>query len=575
MQTLSQKRHYLSTLREAQAFISLDPNLLRFPEVVLERIQIKIEDDPSCNTEEKDSQVKSERDWRAEKAEPQEKNEAAPVFHPAGTEDGAVYPGAEDSKECNGETAPVKSHEASYGESGRKPPRSGYNGPSKQIGRNPGRRKKGGWHPVHRERQQFDRKLKKHCAIYVEEERQRGQRFSEEENEVLIEGVLAYYKELCGYSSLKGSASRKRHLWQEVVNKVNSIGMTYRTIEVCKKRYGDCRRAVKLKMAALEHQAMGWGGSHEQIKFNNWEEKLRQKIISVTMNGAQRVLDTGRPSSLELCDSNDPSSTPQQCSSWAPTTETSAVYITPTCDPVSDYDEAFSPLDIQLISEWSEEEAPCTPATPVPNEGMNAAETQSGTQLPAPNMTHIMNGPETSLMDQQHHLQLQEEHNKSLRHLTQAHNVELHKLRENMVEGNARMVQQLEGLVSEVRELNAHVQQIHVNQTHFNHMFQNYIADTKMFYGSIVQAIKSLKPPTTVSPLASPTSSPVSSPKYSAAQTDPNPMTLTAAMFDSTSMSPAGSAEPASASSTASEVNQTIRRRGRKPGFRSQPQKKH
>ncbi|XP_075683908.1 uncharacterized protein LOC142652213 [Rhinoderma darwinii] len=579
MQMLSQKYPYLSSIRGAQAFISMDPNLLRFPEVVLERIEVKIEDDPSTNTEGEEEQppeepqVKSEKDWRTGKTEPKNMNNAAPFYSPAGTEGGAAYQGTENNRE----TAPTKSDEAGYGELGREPLRSGCNGLSK---RNTGRRKRGGWHQfVYRERQQFDRKLKRHCATYVEEERQRGQRFSEEENEVLVASVLSHYKELCGYSALKGSASRKRRLWQEVVNKVNSIGMTYRTIEVCKKRYGDCRRAVKLKMAALEHQAMGWGDPQEQIRFNNWEERLRQKIISVTMNGAQRVLDTCKPSSLELIDSNVPSSISQQFSSWAPTIETSAAQITqpPICEPVSDYDEAFSPVDIHLISEWSEEEAPCTPAAPIPNERIDADEPQPEPKLLDPSdITHFTNGPETSVTDQ-HCLHLQEEHNKSLRHLKQAHNVELHRLRENVVEGNTRMVQQLEGLVSEVRELNAHVQQIHLNQSHFNHMFQNYISDTKQFYGAMVHAIKNLQPAPTVSPMASPTSSPVSSPKYPTNQTNPNPMILTAAMFESTSLSPAGSAEPASASSTASEVNPSSHSQGRRPApaFQSQQLKKH
>lgn len=582
MQMLSQKRSYLSSLREAQAFISMDPNLLRFPEVVLERIEIKIEDDPSSSTEgnEDQPQVKSEKEWRREKTEPQEKNDAAPFYHPAGTEGGTVYQGTEESKEYNGETAPANPDEAGYRELARESLRSGCNGLTRQIGRNPGRRKRGGWHQyVYRDRQQFDRKLKKHCPAYMEEERQRGQRFSEEENKVLVEGVLTYYKELCGYSSLKGSASRKRRLWQEVVNKVNSIGTTYRTIEVCKKRYGDCKRAVKLKMAALEHQAMGWGGPQEQIKFNNWEERLRQKIISVTMNGAQRVLDTCKPSSLELSDSNALLSASQQCSPWAPTIETSAAQIAQVsiCDPVSDYDEGSSPLDIQLISEWSEEETNCTSAAPVPDERMNAAELPPEHKLPAPSdITYMTNGPETSGTEQ-HDPQLQEEHDRSLRHLTQAHNVELHKLRENVVEGNARIVQQLEGLVSEVRELNTHVQQIHMNQAHFNHMFQNYISDTKQFYGAIVQAIKGLQPAPTISPMGSPPSSPAPSPKYPAAQANPNPMLLTAAMFDSTPLSPAASAEPASASSTASEFNPSSQSRGRRPtsAFQSKPLKKH
>ncbi|XP_073438297.1 uncharacterized protein [Dendrobates tinctorius] len=571
MQMLSQTHSYLSRIRAAQGFISIDPNLLRIPEVVLERIEIKIEDDPPIKTVGKEApilgelQVKSEKQWKTEKRDPPEESVAAPCCSPAGTDGGTGYQGAEDSTEYNRETAPAKP--GGNGQPGKATSRSGCNGLSRQIGRNPGRRKRGGWRQyVFRDRQQFDRKMKKiHNAAYVEEERQRGQRFSEEENRVLVESVLSHYKELCGYSALKGSASRKKRLWQEVVNKVNSIGATYRTIEVCKKRYGDCKRAVKVKMAALEHQAMGGIGPPEQIRFNHWEEKLRQKIVSVTMNAAQRVLDTCKPSSLEDPNSIAPS-TPQQCSSWAPIIDTSAPQMTHalTCEPVSDYDEASSPADIHLIGEWSEEEAPCTPAA---HEAMNGADLQAEYKLPAP--LDITIGPEPSVSEQ--HYQLQEDRARILHHLKQAGNAELHKLRENVVEGNARMVQQLEGLASEVRELNAHVQQIHMNQTHFNHMFQNYMSDTKQFYGAIVQAIKALQPAPTVSPMVSPPSSP----KYPAAQSNPSQVLETAAMFDSTSMSPAGSAEPASASSTASEFNPSSQRRTAAMAFQSRPRKKH
>ncbi|KAM4026725.1 uncharacterized protein ACNLHF_022573 [Anomaloglossus baeobatrachus] len=566
---------YLSRMKGAQAFISMDPNLLRIPEVVLERIEIKIEDDAPIKAEKSerkeasvlgDPQVKCEKEWRTEKRDPPEESAAAPCCSLADTEAVAVYQGAENSKEYNPETAPAKS--AGNEESGRPTTsRTGCNGLPRKIGRTPGRRKRGGWRQyVSRDRQQCDQKMMIQSAAYVEEERQRGQRFSEEENQVLVESVLAHYKELCGYSTLKGSATRKKRLWQEVVNKVNTIGAAYRTIEVCKKRYGDCKRTVKVKMAALEHQSMGGRGPPEQIRFNSWEESLRQKIISTTMNAAQRVLDTCKPSSLELSDSIA-KSTPQQCSSWVPIIDTSASQMiqAPMCDPVSDYDEASSPADIHLIGEWSEEEAPCTPAAP---DGMNGAEHEPEYKLPAPlDMTDC---PESSIADQ-HYQQLQGEHARSLHHLKQVHNAELHKLRENMVEGNARVVQQLEGLASEVRELNSHVQQIHMNQTHFNHMFQNYMSDTKQFYGAIVQAIKALQPAPTVSPMASP----ALSPKQPAAQTNPSQILETPAMFDSTSLSPAGSAEPASASSTSSEVNPSSQRWKVAPALQAQPWKKH
>lgn len=168
-----------------------------------------------------------------------------------------------------------------------------------------GKKRRGGWHHfLHRERQQLQRRQKQQEEACVEEERQRGQRFSEEENEALVAGVLDYYRELCGKSAMKGSATQKRRLWQEVTNRVNRVASTYRTIEVCKKRYADCRRAVKLKMMALEQQAWGRGKHREPIRFNNWEEQLHLKYASIMMAGAvprrgQGVLDTCEPGSIK------------------------------------------------------------------------------------------------------------------------------------------------------------------------------------------------------------------------------------------------------------------------------------
>ncbi|XP_063780747.1 uncharacterized protein LOC134928685 isoform X2 [Pseudophryne corroboree] len=543
---LSLEHPYLSTIRGAQAFLTMDPNLLRLPEVVLERIEVKIEEDPSTNTDGEDEQIKDEREIKVEKEsweeeEIQRKNDTDSF--PARVYRGR---GGRPRKHHYGDTVHGKMGQA-Y--------RSGYNGLSRDTERGSGhqragRRRRGGWHQfLYKDRQQFERKLKKVDMTYVEEERQRGQRFSDDENEALVAGVLSHYKELCGHSSLKGSASQKRRLWQEVVNKVNSVGTTYRTIEVCKKRYGDCRRAVKLKMAAMEHQALGHGDPLEQIRFSHWEENLRQKISSVAASGPQHVLDTCEPSSLDLGDHSPAETTTHLSSSWSPTIDTSVTQVIqpPAYEPVSDCEEATSPLDIQLVSE-SEEEAPHSPAAPVHDETSSADGPHQSHKIPAP-----PDMAQESLGAEQHYLRLQDDYSKGLRHLRQSHNTELHKLRRNVVAGNASVVQHLEGLAAEVRELNAHVRQIHMNQAHFNLMFQNYLSDTKQFYGAMVQAMRTLQQAPAVSPTASGASSPVPSPKPPVMQTTPSHLLLSA-MSDFPALSPAGSAEPASASSTTSEV---------------------
>lgn len=518
---------YLSSIKGAQAFIRMDPNLLRFPEVVLERIHIKIEEDlsPSSSTH---APTGEERELeRAEEKEEEWPNKSQEMQNGEGS---YYINGASAESPSREHKSSKKEHRKDMAKAGH---RFGFNGSMSEVERGGGhrrggKRRRGGWHHFAiRDRQQFQRKRKKHTMSYVEEERQRGQRFSEEENEALVVNVLRYYRELCGHSAIKGSATRKRRLWQDVVDKVNSVATTYRTIEVCKKRYGDCRRAVRLKMAALEQQAQGRGDPNEQIRFNSWEEKLRQKISSLMSAG-------GQPNTMEITSPNVQETLSSiLCSSWTPTVDTAASSIVQSAasgEAFSEGEEATSTLDVQIVQVHSERipEGPEPPQEPIVPHQENSG--------------HHVTGPEPTYQ------QLQEECNNNLRPPSQSQPTELHKLRENVVEGNRRMVQHLEGLTSEVRELNAHIRQIHMNQAHFNLMFQNYLSDTKQFYGAMIQAMRNLQQSPAVTPLASPAASPVPSPQP--VPTLPNALLLPA-MSDYTTVSPGGSAE---AASTASEV---------------------
>ncbi|XP_068091474.1 uncharacterized protein [Hyperolius riggenbachi] len=538
---------YLSSIKAAQPFISMDPNLLRFPEVVLERIQIKIEDDPSVsiNSDEEEASEAADTkpsEWPGKETQIQSKR------------DGSFYKSVRGSvQQARGRGARQLHKYGNSGSLSEAERGAGY--------RRGGKRRRGGWHHFgFRDRQQFHRKIKRVDPICMEEERQRGQRFNEEENEALVAGVLSHYKDLCGYSAVRGSAARKRQLWEDVANHVNSVASTYRTIEVCKKRYGDCRRVVKVKLAALEQQMRGRGIANEPIRFNNWEEKLRQKICAVMSGGGaqqrKRVLDSSEPTTLQVaCPEPSETSSSGMLPSWAPVVETAGFLVqAPAAEAFSEGEEATSPLDVQIISEWSEEDATCTSAPQIQPEGVELPEPLEESKVFScldNSSSQYVSAPESAYMEQPY--QNQQEDYTSLKQLTRTQGVELHKLREHVVEGNARIVQHLEGLASEVRELNTHVRQIHLNQAHFNLMFQNYLSDTKQFYGAMVQAMRNLQQAPSVSPMASPASSPMPSPKPHPAPAQANPLLLTT-MMDYTTVSPSGSAEPASASSTGSEL---------------------
>ncbi|KAM8967213.1 LOW QUALITY PROTEIN: uncharacterized protein RCH25_025915 [Pelodytes ibericus] len=387
--------------------------------------------------------------------------------------------------------------------------------------------------------------------VFMDEDRQRGHRFTEA-NAALVNGVLRRYENLLGHSSARGSSLRKRCYWQEIVNEVNSKGCAFRTIEVCKKRYGDCRRVVKAKMAALEQQALGKGEPEEEIHFNTWEDNLRRKISTVALQAAEGAGDTSETSTFQP---KAPRSTraaekATSCpsSTWSSIIDTAVPELQAVT--ASDSEEATSPLDHQLLGDWSEDDIVS------PFQSIHQEKQEALCDPPATPTLPSQPAPPTLKNPADRDPWIQEEYNEQHRQLNRARNVELHKLRGNVVQGNSSIARHLEGLTREVRELNAHVRHIHMNQTHFNLMFQNYLSDTKQFYGAVVHTLQNLHQAPTVSPMASPAYSPAPSPKPPPMTPPPPPSPPT------TSPSQSVCAEAASASSTASETTVCRRRRG-------------
>ncbi|KAM4690084.1 uncharacterized protein WCC33_017543 [Rhinophrynus dorsalis] len=128
-----------------------------------------------------------------------------------------------------------------------------------------------------------------------DEERLRGHRFTHKENEVLVQAVIQRSEDLFGTDKFKGSAARKRHFWEEVVDTVSGLGKCRRSVEVCKKRFQDCRRQVKQKMLEEENQITA-GGPRVLIYYNSWEEMLRQYLSLTALSG---IVDTGDTATLQ------------------------------------------------------------------------------------------------------------------------------------------------------------------------------------------------------------------------------------------------------------------------------------
>ncbi|MGH0130191.1 UNVERIFIED_CONTAM: hypothetical protein FKN15_053989 [Acipenser sinensis] len=90
--------------------------------------------------------------------------------------------------------------------------------------------------------------------------RKRKEKFSEEELRVLTTEVTQHEMELFGKASANVSYATKEAIWSSIVEKVNAVGVTRRTVNQVIKRWQDLRRRTKEKLARQHRHAAGTGG---------------------------------------------------------------------------------------------------------------------------------------------------------------------------------------------------------------------------------------------------------------------------------------------------------------------------
>ncbi|XP_075055988.1 uncharacterized protein LOC142141416 [Mixophyes fleayi] len=128
----------------------------------------------------------------------------------------------------------------------------------------------------------------------------RSRRFTLEENEVLVAGVLQHYETLKGAQSLKASFKHKQKIWSQIASAVSAVGVRVRSVAVCMKRFRDCKRTTKAKMAAVARHSRGTGGGKPlRLKFKPWEKKMRQILSDDLVEGVEGTVDTLDPSTFQ------------------------------------------------------------------------------------------------------------------------------------------------------------------------------------------------------------------------------------------------------------------------------------
>ncbi|KAJ1201954.1 hypothetical protein NDU88_005758 [Pleurodeles waltl] len=83
--------------------------------------------------------------------------------------------------------------------------------------------------------------------------------------------------------------SRREAIWQQIVDKINSVAEVRRTVIECKKRWHDCKRRTKEKIARNRKAALQTGGGSpaHQEALDHMEEMVAAVIPEEIFTGIQ------------------------------------------------------------------------------------------------------------------------------------------------------------------------------------------------------------------------------------------------------------------------------------------------
>ncbi|KAJ1162189.1 hypothetical protein NDU88_002664 [Pleurodeles waltl] len=117
--------------------------------------------------------------------------------------------------------------------------------------------------------------------------KKRKWRFSAEEQEILVKEVTEHQHQL--FVTAKLPISRREAIWQQIVDKINSVAEVRRTVIECKKRWHDCKRRTKEKMARNRKAALQTGGGSPVHKeaLDHMEEMVAGVIPEEIITGIQ------------------------------------------------------------------------------------------------------------------------------------------------------------------------------------------------------------------------------------------------------------------------------------------------
>ncbi|XP_029471134.1 olfactory receptor 5V1-like [Rhinatrema bivittatum] len=118
-------------------------------------------------------------------------------------------------------------------------------------------------------------------------------RFSQEDNDMLIEGDLCHYAHLFGNLAVKTSKAPKAQLWATIALDIRRQSGIPRTGEQVAHRYRDIKAQLKVKIAERNQYLQDTGGrSPCPIRFIDMERHLMQRLGPDVFEGLDPRLDT-------------------------------------------------------------------------------------------------------------------------------------------------------------------------------------------------------------------------------------------------------------------------------------------
>ncbi|KAJ1218878.1 hypothetical protein NDU88_006449 [Pleurodeles waltl] len=132
-------------------------------------------------------------------------------------------------------------------------------------------------------------------ATMAENPSKRKLKFAEKELEVLPDECCQHHDQLFGRAALTVPETEKRELWQKIQDKVNSLGVSHRSVEELKKRWYDLRSRTKERVAEWLREMRGTGGGPSTVSPPTpLEERVEETLEPEAVSG-MGDLDTSEP----------------------------------------------------------------------------------------------------------------------------------------------------------------------------------------------------------------------------------------------------------------------------------------